>query len=100
MSLFGRRPHTGPGGVSSNQDTCDDCSGNGELYVVTDDVWFRQARARSNNVLCIPCLERRLRRRLTVADFSPYALCNDLTSTEWPKSALLRDRLRGWVFAY
>lgn len=69
-----------------------------DLYTVEDDVWFRQARLRSNDTRCIPCLEKVLRRKLTAADFSPYAIVNDPTSNQWPKSATLRNRLHGWMY--
>lgn len=94
--MFRRNPNRAPGGPVATSSGCTDCGGPTDLYALEDDVWFKQARARSDTNLCIPCLERRLRRRLTAADFN-WGLCNDPNDRSFPKSRLLLDRLRGWT---
>jgi hypothetical protein len=91
--------YTGPGGIASVPGSgCTDCGSEYEMYALVDEVWFRSAKAHSNTVLCIPCLERRLRRRLTASDFKPEAIVNDPNSARWPHTAMFRDRLRGWTY--
>ncbi|MFJ5027777.1 hypothetical protein ACIQB5_06710 [Streptomyces sp. NPDC088560] len=99
MNLFrrdwSRMPFDGP---PSNSPDCDDCSGDYENYALRDEVWFGEARARSNTVLCIPCLEKRLGRRITAADLKPEAVVNDPHSTQWPHTDVFKDRARGWTY--
>lgn len=76
---------------------CFDCgvntsrmTGIGEYFVVRHDLWASVAPARARGYyLCVRCLEIRLRRRLTVADFLPCP-ANTLPGF---RSARLRDRL-------
>ncbi|MET8947438.1 hypothetical protein ABZX30_28815 [Streptomyces sp. NPDC004542] len=98
MKLFRRDWSSTPFGGFSNSPDCDDCGGPYENYAATDDIWYRQARARSNTVLCIPCLEKRLRRRLTAADFKPEATANDPRSSQWRHTDVFKDRAHGWTY--
>lgn len=98
MGIFGSDPAKRPGGPASHRDDCNDCGGDYDNYALRDELWFGLARARSDTVLCIPCLERRMRRRVTAADLKPEALANDPTATQWPRSAVFLDRARGWTY--
>lgn len=99
MGIFSKDPTKKPGGPASHSGDCTDCHGPaGDNYAVKDEVWFGPTRARSNTVLCIPCLERRLGRRMTSADLKPEAYANDPDSTEWPHTATFRNRARGWTY--
>ena len=69
-----------------------------EFYMVTDEVWAAAGNPRG--YLCIGCLEQRLSRRLTRADFTD-ATMNDLSITDadyaWSwRTDRLRDRLTAW----
>ncbi|MFE7648660.1 hypothetical protein [Streptomyces phaeoluteigriseus] len=97
MKIFGNRATSRPGGPASHRDDCTDCGGPYDNYALRDEIWFGPARGRSDTVLCIPCLERRLRRRMTAADLKPEAFANDPNSRQWPKSPVYRDRARGWI---
>jgi hypothetical protein len=55
--------------------TCDDCgieTIDDEYYMVTDEVWKLASGkdGRAPRILCIGCLEKRIGRMLTKADFS------------------------------
>jgi hypothetical protein len=73
----------------------------GEWYMVHEAVWQQAWRGRRKSyhqlggqeVLCIGCLEERLGRRLTSADFID-APCND--PKHWRASERMRDRLAGF----
>ncbi len=65
---------------------------NAEYYMVHDDVWA-QASAHPHTFLCIGCLERRLRRRLTPADFTDAAI-NDPAARPGRKSWSHRTQRR------
>ena len=74
-----------------------------EYYMVHDEVWAQAGMPPTRSgYLCIGCLERRLRRRLTPADFTDAGV-NDLTIRATPRYAWsyrtrrLRDRLLGRV---
>ena len=60
----------------------------GEYYMVTDEVWALGGAGRG--FLCIGCLEARIGRRLTAADFTG-APCNWLPL--FPKSDRILDRM-------
>lgn len=62
----------------------------GEHYFIHTDTWF-QAHASKEGMLCIGCLEKRLKRRLTARDF-PAVYIND--PKFGIKSERLLDRLR------
>lgn len=98
MPLFRRDWSKMPFGPPSNSPDCDDCGGDYEMYAAVDEVWYRQARARADTVLCIPCLEKRLKRRLTAADFKQEATVNDPHSTHVRHTDLYKDRARGWRY--
>ncbi|MFE7229858.1 hypothetical protein ACFVAF_04120 [Streptomyces sp. NPDC057596] len=98
MGIFRKDPTRTPMGPSSGSSHCDDCGGGFDMYTLRDEVWFGPARARSNTVLCIPCLEVRLRRPITAADLYPEAIVNDPNSRQWPKTALYRRRAAGWTY--
>jgi hypothetical protein len=73
-----------------------------EYYMVTDEIWSlawsgwqrpRPPGVGINCMLCVGCLERRIGRTLTRADF-PDCPVNDLDDPEWrPRSARLKGRL-------
>ncbi|MFJ7242384.1 hypothetical protein ACIQWB_35395 [Streptomyces olivaceus] len=98
MKLFGNKANASPGGPVSGRGDCTDCGSNAEIYMLRDDVWFGRARAKSDTVLCIPCLEGRMRRPLTAADLRPEAIVNDPDSRQWPHTALYRRRVIGWTY--
>ena len=52
-----------------------------EFYIVTDEVWAASAMTPTGGCLCVGCLEARLGRQLTPADF-PDLPVNDLTITD------------------
>jgi len=49
----------------------------GEHYMLVDGTW-RQAHNSNKGMLCVGCIERRLNRRLTAADFNQSYLNRDL----------------------
>jgi hypothetical protein len=51
---------------------CVDCGGNPDCPMLLDSIWAGVA-ARSD-FLCVSCVERRLDRRLTLADLKPCGL--------------------------
>ena len=48
--------------------------GRWEYYVVADQLWTAAGMAKDGGFLCIGCLERRIGRRLSSADFPPCPL--------------------------
>lgn len=98
MKLFGNNATARPGGPVSGRANCADCGGDSEAYMLRDDVWFGPVRGRSDTVLCIPCVEGRLRRPLKAADLMPEAIVNDPDSRQWPHTALYRRRAIGWTY--
>jgi hypothetical protein len=60
-----------------------------EYYMVEDHVWSEVAPSRAG-MLCVVCLEHRLGRLLTSADFKDVPLNS---SPMWERSAILQDRL-------
>ena len=74
---------------------CADCHADtfGEYYMVHDELWAAAGMERLGGRLCIGCLETRLGRQLTAADFTPVEV-NDLFSLDfWGRSQRLIDRL-------
>jgi hypothetical protein len=74
---------------------CVDCSTNthetDEYYMVHDHVWEKEASMdKEGGMLCIGCLETRIKRRLTADDFT-YAPVNFI----FLRSERLADRLQG-----
>jgi len=87
------------------QFNCKDCGADtiaiGEYYIVRDEVWAlawpgyhnpRHGKLLGERVLCIGCLENRLGRTLTRADFVDVP-ANDLNNPEYHFSDRLRARL-------
>lgn len=74
---------------------CVDCSTNthaiDEYYMVKDPVW--KEAGMTKGMLCIGCLETRLRRELTFEDFTPAPI--NLVGVFFKQSKRLYDRLRG-----
>lgn len=66
----------------------------GEYYMVTDEVWLSVVSSKNAGMLCIGCLEGRLGRELTPADFHPCLL--NTREYEDMKSERLKRRL-GWL---
>jgi len=68
LAMTCRRPR------SYNRFRCVDCgkdtSDSGEYYSVRDDVWAASGLAANDGMLCLACLERRIKRPLTAADFA------------------------------
>ena len=52
-----------------------------EFYIVTAEVWAASGLAPNGGCLCVGCLEKRIGRQLTAADF-PDAKVNDLSITD------------------
>jgi hypothetical protein len=78
---------------------CLDCAvdtsgrtGIAEYYVVTDEIWMAANPDRAG-MLCIGCLEKRIRRRLTPADFIDCPLNTDSGPLRFSKSKRLLNRL-------
>jgi hypothetical protein len=86
--------------VEQPEGPCSDCGiptaprrGPREWYMVTDEVWAAAGMrpgAVVDGALCIGCLERRLGRRLTSADFLDLPVNHD---PEWLLTPRLIDRL-------
>jgi ribosomal protein L34E len=87
-----------------NRAPCQDCGQRtigtkkipGEWYMVHDSLWAQAAMEPLGGWLCVGCLERRIGRRLTPADFKDVA-AND--STRMRHSDRLASRLHGAVQA-
>ncbi len=73
--------------VETNHLMTDKCA---EWYIVFDSVWEQATKDTPANFLCIGCLEKRLSRKLTRADFSDAPL-NSLSG--YGRSRRLRNRL-------
>lgn len=58
-----------------------------EHYFVKNEVWFDEARMSENGMLCVDCLECRIRRHLRPEDFTD-AFIND------PRKNSMTDKLR------
>lgn len=71
---------------------CVDCGTNtmDEYYMVHDEVWSAAGMKKDGGMLCIGCLEGRLGRSLSAADFSPVPI-NHMPYVE--RSARLSARL-------
>ncbi|MBY3231831.1 hypothetical protein [Rhizobium laguerreae] len=74
---------------------CVDCSANtheiNEYYMVHDHVWEKEASMdKEGGMLCIGCLENRIKRQLTAADFTDYPI-----NFVFLRSERLADRLQG-----
>lgn len=74
---------------------CGDCDYNTHLgqeyYVVQDHIW--ELHGNGDGLLCIGCLERRLGRQLTAADFKDISLNNGKYREKFGASPRLADRL-------
>jgi hypothetical protein len=75
---------------------CFDCGSDEDWYMLRDEVWAATGMRRAH--LCIACVEQRLGRLVTRADFTDVAV-NDLWDTDFwwrrTRSERLVDRL-GW----
>jgi len=71
---------------------CVDCSRNTqhEHYFVKNEVWFGEAKMPEAGMLCILCLEARIKRTLIPSDFTD-AFIND------PKKNTMSDILRNRI---
>lgn len=74
---------------------CKDCKCNTwtEYYMVHDHVWRVAAFKTPTILLCISCLENRLDRELTAADFTDCPLNIQDEDVNWGRSPLLQRRL-------
>lgn len=74
--------------------SCVDCSRNTkhEHYFVRNAIWFDLAGMPEKGMLCILCLEKRIKRKLVPADFTNAHINNVRTNT---MSTLLRSRILG-----
>ena len=91
--------------ISGNVFTCSDCAAllavrpagflgsgwDGDWFMVKDSVWRDGQREGKCRFLCVECLERRIGRKLSGADFRRSAKVN----FEGKKSRRLRHRMRG-----
>lgn len=66
-----------------------------EGYMVTDEIWESTGIGGDDGHLCIGCLETRIGRALTAADFINAPINGDRFGA---KSDRLTERLQGWVF--
>lgn len=53
-----------------NPSKCEDCGSFGLHYMLKKDVWELTVETSPARLLCLPCVERRLGRKLVVADLS------------------------------
>ena len=71
---------------------CLDCGADthesGEYYMVSDDVWAASGLAPNDGMLCLTCLERRIKRPLTRKDFT----CVWPTIAAWERYATRQRR--------
>jgi hypothetical protein len=76
---------------SSSLVLCGDCGVNtieiGEYYALRDPVWAETGMEPDGGMLCIGCVEMRLRRRLTPDDFAPASV--NLMGSERLRSRVL-----------
>lgn len=61
-----------------------------EYYMVHDHVWLSSGIGLNDGMLCVGCLERRIGRTLTAADFTDAPINRGL----FPYSRRLTERLR------
>jgi hypothetical protein len=81
-----------------NDTTCHDCkretnhhkTDNAEFYMVLDTIWEDAVKSENVDFLCIGCLEKRIDRKLTPADFTGAPLNN---WSGFRRSRRLRSRL-------
>lgn len=73
---------------------CVDCNRNTkhEHYFVKNEVWFDQAGMSENGMLCVSCLELRIKRKLNPEDFTDAHINNPKTNM---MTNLLRSRILG-----
>lgn len=78
---------------------CVDCGRNTKLehYFVKNEVWFEQAKMTENGMLCVRCLEFRIKRYLSPDDFTS-AWINDPRKNSM--SIDLRERIEGKDVSY
>jgi hypothetical protein len=73
---------------------CIDCgkdTKDGEYYLVKDELWA--ASGGGDGMLCLACLERRIGRELTLADFTwPSTDMRDWTLEAWERHVASRGR--------
>lgn len=73
--------------------------GQGEYYMVHDELWAKAGMAPNGGMLCIGCLERRIRRRLRPGDFIDAPINDPKVRPgrkAWThRTRRLRDRLLG-----
>jgi hypothetical protein len=70
--------------IDCKRDTLD------EYYMVSDNIWAEAHMETHGGMLCIGCLEKRLRRKLGPSDFPDYPI----NTLKISRSARLRDRLK------
>lgn len=72
---------------------CQDCTTDtlelSEYYAVTDGVWAATGFGSDDGMLCVGCLEHRLGRKLSAADFPNYPINRGV----FPMSARLMHRV-------
>lgn len=65
---------------ADSNDFCVDCSVDtvliGEYYMVHDHVWFESGMTKTSGMLCISCLEKRIKRQLNSDDFKNLPINN------------------------
>jgi hypothetical protein len=81
-------------GDEDERRSCLDCGENTirEYYMVHDHVWAKTGIDPDGGELCIGCLEKRITRELTGADFMPNALINFDPGFTWRNSPRLQAR--------
>ena len=78
----------------NNNDYCLDCKVDtlliGEYYMVHDHVWFQTGLSKTDGMLCVGCLENRIKRLLSKKDFTNYPIN---TSYGFYRSKRLKSRI-------
>jgi hypothetical protein len=75
--------------------TCQECGYKLDLFMVTDEVWAA-AGLHPWDISCLACLERRLKRTLTIDDFPACSVNRQAYAAVGKLSVVLEDEWRRW----
>lgn len=74
-------------------------TGFGEYYMLRQPIWDQTGLFADSGMLCIPCVEKKLGRKLNHTDFRHCPLNDALVKGIQPCSELLADRLKGFEYS-